>query len=142
MLVSDEHDRQVARKFRDSLGDDVEMLCGMQGQAYADLRRQIARPHAAGDDDLFRADFALLGHDADGLAAFDDDVLDEALFKDLGAAHARALCISHRYVDGIDLTVIGEPETADDAVDVYRRPAFLDLAGRNRFDRQAEIPSH
>ena len=54
--------RQVARQAGDRLGDDVEMLAGVQRHGDADRAGELARPHAGAVHDDVGSDGALLGH--------------------------------------------------------------------------------
>lgn len=141
-FVAEEEHRQVARQILHLFGDDVEMLGGVQGDGHARFGGEVARPHAAADDHGPGADRPPIGHHAGGLAVLDEDLRDGKVLEDLCAAHARALGIGLRHVDRVDLPVMREPEAADNAVCADRPPALLDLPGRDRFDRQAEIAAH
>ncbi len=58
--------RQVARQAVDGLGDDVEVLGGVQGHGHADVGRQAVRPHAGAEHHGVRCNVAGFGFDADG----------------------------------------------------------------------------
>src|SRR3546814_2909321 len=55
-LVGDPHDRQLAREAGNLLGDDVEVLAGLQRHAHAGQEAQLAPPHAGAVHDIVPRD--------------------------------------------------------------------------------------
>ncbi len=124
------------------LGDDVEMLAGLERDVDAAALAERARPHAGGDDDVLGRDLALVGDDAGGApfgAAYRRDL---GVLEDLRAARPRALGESHGGVDRIGLAVLREEDAADHIVDIEQRPMALDLAGADLVDLEAEGLRH
>lgn len=142
LLVGDEENGKIARQVRQLLGDNVEMLGGVEGKRYAAQRGEIARPHSAGDDHLIGADFALIGDRADSAAAFDEDAFNADVLKDRRSGLARALRHRDRHVDRIDLPVFRRPKAADEAVGVQWRPALLEFFRPQDLNWEAEISGH
>src|SRR5262249_46993984 len=70
------------------------------------------------------------------------DAFDFQILGNMCTAGPPAFGERHGHVCGIDLYVIRKPEATDDVVRVDQRPALLDLAWRDDFDRQAKIAAH
>ncbi len=141
-FVRHAHHRHVARQIGDRLADDVEMLARMKRDVDADREAQIARPHAAGDDDLVGHDRAVCRLDALGRAILDDDARDLGVLEDLRPARAGAGGQRLRDVDRVDLAVLGQEHAADHALEIVMRHALLDLGRRDDIDGEAEILGH
>ena len=118
------------------------MFGRVQRKRHAHPRRELARPHPGADDDLLGSHLALVGQHTDGPAMLDQDALDLHIFRDVRTAGPRAFGKRHGHIGGIDLPVVWQPEAPDDVFRINQRPALLDLARRDDFDRQAEIAAH
>ena len=103
------------------LGDDVEVLAGMQRQRDADLRRQVARPHAPAIDHH-------LGGDPPGLLPGRPGDAGDAAAACLHAGDGHALADQHpaqagtlgqrqRHIGRVGLPVVRQMDRAGDAVD-------------------------
>ena len=137
--------RQMAQPL-DRFGHQVEMLAGMQRQGDAVLIGQVAAPHAAAVDHDIGGNMAGLpvhhvidaGHPPPRLGHAGD--LDA--FKDLRAAHPRALGQRHGDIGRVALSVQRQGDRADDVRDVQMRVFRLDLGGRNLVHLDIEDPRH
>jgi hypothetical protein len=141
LVVHAQH-RQVRRDLRDRLGDDVEVLGGMQRDRHARRAAERVRPHAGADDDRIGGHVARLRVDADRTTLLDADAGDLRVLEDLRAAHARAAREGLRRVDRVRLTVFPDEDAADEVADLEQRPALADLAGREMIDLEAEGLAH
>ena len=109
------------------LGDDVEVLAGLQRHVHADGRRQLARPHARGEDDRLGLDVTPIGlHTADPTAAGLQPRDGHALVDGCTAV-ARPLRQRHGHVHRRELAVALHQQGAHQIVGMYERPALLQL---------------
>ena len=75
--------RQVRGQPVDPLGDNIEMLTGMKRHGDAGLGPDLARPHAAGIDNIIGFDRTLIGHHTGGAAVCLMDIGDFHTLDDL-----------------------------------------------------------
>ena len=141
-FVVDAQHRQVRRYALDGLGDDVEMLRGVQRDRDPRRTAELPRPHAGADDDRIRRDVTRLGVDADRPPLLDADARDLRVLEDLGAAHARAAREGLRRVDGVGLTVLADEDAADEVAHLEQRPPLADLGRREQIDLETEGLAH
>ena len=141
-FVVDAQHREVRRHRRDRLGDDVEVLCGMQRDGDTGRTAEFARPHAGADDDGVRRDVAGFGVDTDRAPLLDPDACDLGVLEDLGAAHPRTAGEGLRGVDGVGLAVLADEDAADEITDLEKRPTLMDLGGREQIDLESEGFAH
>ncbi len=141
-FIGHAHHRHVARQIRDGLGDDVEMLAGMERNVDADATAQFARPHAGRNHHLVGHDCAIRRFNAKGLAFLNQDTRDFRVLKNLAAARPRARRQRLRHIDRIDLAVLGQEHAAFDAFHVVVRHALLDLGRADDINCEAKTLGH
>ena len=132
-------DRQVGMDALDLVGDDVEVLGGVQRHGDVDAGREGVGPLAGAVDDDLGLDVAVarcrtpttdvvLGEDVE-----DPDVLDHPR-----AALPRPLGQRHGEVGRVGLAVAGQPDGADEVVGRHQRPALAGLLRREDLALQVE----
>ena len=126
----------------DRLGQQVEMLAGVQRQGDAGAGRKIAPPHAATVHDDIRLDqsgFAAgFPPHARHAAAIVQHLGDLGIFQDRRAALPRALGERQRDVRRIALPVLGQEDAADHVVDVELRIELRHVVRRDHFGLDIE----
>ena len=120
----------------DRLGDEIEMLAGVQRDGDAVLRAELARPHAGAVDDDVGFDHAAARSpccpgDAGDAAVLRVDLGHLHVLDDRRAALARALGQRHGDVGRVALAVERQMHGADHVRDVEMRIHLLDFVGRN-----------
>ena len=134
--------RQVRRHAGHRLGDDVEVLGGVQRHRDAGEPSELARPHPrAVHDDVARDVARRRAHARDGAVA-DVDAGDRGVLEDRRAAEPRALREGERGVDRIRASVARQPEPAHEIVGADERPAPARFLRRDHFHLDAEAARH
>ena len=135
--------RQIGAQPRERLGDDVEMLAGLQRRADAAALRQRARPHAGREHDCVGRDLALVASTTPRARLPSDWIdVDRTFSKTRAPRIVAPLIERHRGIDRIGLAVVGQEDAADDVVDVEQRPLRLDFGWRRLVDLEPEGLGH
>ena len=133
-FVGDAQHRKVAKAF-DGFCYKIEMLAGVERQAHAGPRGQVAAPHATAVDDDVRRDVTGLAVrlpiDAGDALAVVCHGRDLHALHDPCAAHPRALGQRHGDIGRVALPVAGKMHGAGDIADLHMRIHGLDLGGGN-----------
>ena len=104
------------------LGDDIEVLGGVQGHRSAGFCAQFMRPHARAVDHHVGADFAEFGAYADGFAVFDQDFLGRAIFENARTPAFSAFRQRLRGVNRVGTAVFGQVDATDHIGDIDAWP--------------------
>ena len=124
-------DRQVRVHAVERLGDHVEVLRRVQGHGDADPGGDLLGPLPGTVDDDLRLHVAGIGADAGDATAsarvLGEHVGDPHALDHAGTALPGALGERAGEVGGVGLPVTGEPDGADEVVDLHQRVALLRL---------------
>src|SRR6185312_7086175 len=136
----------------DRLGDDVEMLGGLQGHGDACERAEFARPLAGAIDDVFATDGAALvacrPAEPRYATVMDVDAGNLRAFDDARATVARTLRERLREIGRIGLAVAGNRDPSGKVVGAQQRQLRADLIAREPFEfdteasRARHLPAH
>lgn len=96
-----------------------------QGNLHPNGCCQVTGPQAACQNYTFTLNSALIGSDADDAVAFSQDLLDGDVFADLGSKAMGQFGESYSCVPRIDVSVVREKESAQDAFMAGQWPDFL-----------------
>ena len=118
------------------------MLARMQRHRNAGHRANLARPHAAGIDDVIGLDRALVSHYASDAAIGLVDVGDLDALDDFRAVIARALGKRLGDVDRIRLSVLRQPDAADRVIDRQAGVTGLDVRRADLVDLDTKGTRH
>ena len=113
---------EIARDAGHRLGDDVEVLGGVQRHVDAGHPPDLAPPHAGAVHDHLAGDVAAVGADAGGGAARPPHARHGDVLDDGGAAQARAPRQRQRGVDRVRPPVAGDPHGAGQVVGPHQGP--------------------
>ena len=145
-FIRDTEHRQLPQAV-DSLGDDVEMLAGMQGHIDAGHLPDVAGPHAGAIDNVIRGDRSFIagimapGHTGYPIARLLDRRYLDA-FDNRRAHPAGALCQCVGNVGRIALPVLRQIDRAGNVVDIEMRVLILDVGSGNLLDLNPEGSGH
>ena len=142
LLVRHPQGRQVAGQARNALGQDVEMLAGMQRHIHPGHAADRMPPHAGAVDHVVGDDIALRrGHSGDPTLHLmdrgDGDVL-----EDPGAVLAGTLGQSQGDIARVALPVLRQVYAAQHALAVQQRIVLQAFGGGDILGLDAEHPSH
>ena len=126
------HDRQVGMGALDRLGHDVEVLARVQRHGHSDQVPQRLGPLAAAVDDEVALDGPLVGLHGRDPAPVRREPGHPHLLGHPGAALPRALGQRLGEVGGVDLAVTGQPQRAEQVVDLHHRPELPGALGRDQ----------
>ena len=119
-------DRQVRVQAVELVGDDVEVLGGVQRHGHADLVAERLGPLARAVDDDLGLDVAPVGahaaHSAARRLLVGQEPGDADSLDDPRAATPGTLGERHREVGRVDLPVARQPDRAEQVVDLHHRP--------------------
>ena len=115
-LVIGEEQRHVAGHDVERLGQDVEMLDGMQRHLDADHPPQHRRPQPRRDDHVLALDLARRRHDRGDAPALDRHAGHRRVLEDAGPAQLGTAGEGHGEIGRVDAPVAGNPDSADDAL--------------------------
>jgi hypothetical protein len=120
-------DRQVRVHALERLGDDVEVLGGVQRDGGAHHRADLLGPLAGAVDDDLGLDVAGVGAHTGHPAVLGQDVEDAGPLGDPGTALTRALGQCGGEVRRVRLPVTGQPDGAEQVLDLHDRVALRGL---------------
>ena len=122
-----------------SLGDQVLVLHGEDGQLDADHAPDLARPQAAGVDDVLGVHVALVGDHVPAAVAALLAVDDARLAHDLGAADLGRLRVGVRDAVRVDVALDRVVHRADEVLLLEQREQLLGLGDRDQLEVHAEV---
>ena len=118
------------------------MLTRVERRCNADAGREIARPHAAADDDIVRVDGAIIGVDASHAIAIVADFGDLGVFKNLCTTGAGAFGQRLRDVDRIGIAIARDVDAAHDIIDIHNMREVFDFLRRDDMDGKIKHLRH
>jgi len=133
---------ELARHPGHGLGDDVEMLGGVQRHVDARHPAQLASPHPRAVHHRVARDITVIGADARRRAVLPMDAGHGHVLDEGGAALARAFRQGQRGVDRIRPPVPRDPHGAGQVVGAHQRPEAAGVARRDHLDLDAEALGH
>src|SRR5206468_3074178 len=133
---------QIARHAGEGLGDDVEVLRGVQRHVHARHAADVASPQPGAVHDDVARDVAVVRGDTRGGAAVAVDAGHGHVLDDGGAALPRALREGQRGVDRVRAPVARNPHGPGQIVRAHERPEASGLARRDDLDLDAETLRH
>ena len=118
------------------------MLTSMERDRHTSHLADFARPHATAIHHEFRPNSAVIGFNAGCLAAFFEDVGNLYPLQDCCPAIARPLGQSLRDIDGITLTIFGQPDTTNCIFNIQIRIKAADFSSINFINFDAKCAGH
>ena len=134
--------RHRRRDALDALGDDVEVLGGVQRHGGADACAEFVAPHACAVHDHVGADVAAVGAHAHCTTVLDDDLVDARVLEDLRPTRASTLGERLGGVDRVGDAVARQVHGADEIVHVGERHEVLHVGGSDDVHLEAEHAGH
>src|SRR5262249_43465535 len=122
----------------DLLGDDVEVLGGVEWNGDARPAADLARPHTGTVHHRVRAYFALRRHDSRHAAGWGTDPGHGEALDDAHAGRARAARERLRRVDRVGLAIFRQEDRAEESLRREERPALPRRTGREHVHFEAE----
>jgi hypothetical protein len=134
--------RQVAAHAVQRLGDDVEVLGGVQRHVDAGHAADVAPPQAGAVHHDLTRDVAVIRAHAGHDVAVARDTGDGHILDDRRAALSRALGERERGVDRVRAPVARDPHRAGEVIGAHERPEPSGFTRRDDFDVDAEAFRH